>query len=56
YRFRPWDSLNYNIYILKKSKVEEAAAHKDYIQIIEDNSIVIYLDASKTKDGDGIGV
>ncbi|EUC29738.1 hypothetical protein COCCADRAFT_105722, partial [Bipolaris zeicola 26-R-13] len=40
--------------ISKKSKEEEAAAHKDYIQIIEDNSIVIYSDASKTKDGDGI--
>ncbi|KAH7548829.1 hypothetical protein BM1_10854 [Bipolaris maydis] len=31
YRFRPWDSLNYNISISKKSKEEEAAAHKDYI-------------------------
>ncbi|KAH7556274.1 hypothetical protein BM1_05708 [Bipolaris maydis] len=56
YRFRPWDSLNYNISISKKSKEEEAAAHKDYIQTIEDNSIVIYSDASKTKDRDGIGV
>ena len=56
YRFRPWDSLNYNISISKKSKEEEAAAHKDYIQTIEDNSIVIYLDASKTKDGDRIKV
>ncbi|KAH7556799.1 hypothetical protein BM1_06233 [Bipolaris maydis] len=56
YRFRPWDSLNYKISISQKSKEEETAAHKDYIQIIEDNSIVIYSDASKTKDGDGIGV
>ncbi|EOA83077.1 uncharacterized protein SETTUDRAFT_82730, partial [Exserohilum turcica Et28A] len=57
YRFRPWDSLNYKVTISRKTKEEEATAHTAYIQSrIGDNFTAIYSDASKIKEGKGIGV